>query len=190
MLAATAQDLDHLRHWLPQVISWNLSAQIALPDDLGELGLPAYVEQQFHLHRQLHAGSLVTSVLAFMRGHGPAVAGTIASMRAIQQKRADHLLITRKALNEPGGHCSYCGTFPSETTATSVCSSCGQDINTGYHHVIESCWMAIEQDLPVVAVESDELQYLGGMGCILERDQHPQVMPKPAVATPGLDLVA
>ncbi len=191
MLAANSEDLDQLRNWLPRAIAWHLDAHLTLPHSLGETGLSNYIEQQFRLHQGLAADGLVNRLLNSVRTRGPAVTGSIASLRALQQKRVDRLVVTDEALNEPGGRCAHCGALQLDIGQSDTCAACGHDMSIGFHHVIESCWMAYEQDIPVYQVGSDELQYLGGMGCILEHDDRSQViMPKPAAELRGLDLVA
>ncbi len=191
MLAASSEDLAYLRQWLPRAISWNLDAHITVPHVLGETSLPRYIEQQFRLHQHLAIDGLLHRLLNSVRSRGPAVTGSIASLRALQQQQADRLVVTDAALNEHGGLCANCGAVPLDVGHADSCAACGHDMSIRFHHVIESCWMAYEQGLPVYQVESDELQYLGGMGCILERDEPArQSAPKPVAQPQGFDLVA
>lgn len=191
ILVAKSEDIPTLKAWLPDVIEWNLDSCFTLPKWLGKNGLSSYIGQQYRLQQRMQSSGLANRLLSVIRSRGPATAGTVASLRSIQENRAKRLLITHETLTEPGGYCSSCGAMPLDIGQADTCPGCGQGMSIQFHHVIESCWMAYQQNIPVYPVESSELLYLGGVGCILKQKGISNSQPfTPAGSRHGLELVA
>ena len=132
-------------------------------DDVVAATLSAFVEWEEHESQEV-AARFVQGI----RTQGRAVAGAAACLDALQQRRADMLLLARDLLPEPGWRCTACGVIRIEHHVPAKCPACGKKSVQPVDATVELVRLAGQQDCPIEVVDHfDPLMALGGMGCLL-----------------------
>jgi len=125
-----------------------------------------------------------------IRSGGLGVAGAIASYAALRADAVETLVIDTQH-DFPGiRQCADCGTLQAAGDQASSCSRCGGERLADWAVAIEMVRLASQRGVPVVITQSEDVRYLGGVGCLLREPFEVEVMPYPAVERPALDLVA
>jgi hypothetical protein len=100
--------------------------------------------------------------------HGLAVAGTHATLNALQHRQVDVLVIAQEYVPEPAWKCSACRRLSIEGRRPKVCAHCGYartrevDLKEEFARLAEISSCGIE-----IVHSSETLIRLGGVGCLL-----------------------
>lgn len=191
IIAADPVHVDTIKAWLPKKIAWHFKNNIVLPYNLGQSRFIRYVEEQFALQRQIESQNLATRLINSLRFKGPAIAGHVATLDALKFHQVDHLLVSKEYAHSMSRKCIHCGSFNQGSHSDKHCSHCGKNPVIPWNAVIEASWLASKKNIPISVVESDDLHYAGGIGCLLRHNHKAAVHP---IQHPsqhrGLDLVA
>ncbi len=168
ILAGDPRLTGEIRRALPKSVAAKLvdtipAASRDKQDDVVAATLSAFVEWEEHESQEV-AARFVQGI----RTQGRAVAGAAACLDALQQRRADTLLLARDLLPEPGWRCSACGVIRIEHRVPGKCPACDRKSVQPVDATVELVRLAGQQDCPIEVVDHFEpLMALGGMGCLL-----------------------
>jgi len=184
-------DIDNIKAWLLQKTANELNHHIVLPYNQDQSGLLTFIQHHFKVQQNIQSDNLANRLLSSLRFKGPARVGSVATLEALKNRDVDHLVLARDHLALINYRCEHCDTFINDQPSAENCSHCGTPHITPWNAAIEASWIAYNKNVPVALVESNDLQYIGGVGCLL-RHEH-KVMPYPVqhpTLNKGLDLVA
>ena len=162
VVAADADSLAAVVAWLPRRAVSRLLHRLEVPADLGHAEVVDFVQSSVTAALAETRTQLAARLVRAMRLHGPAVIGQVATLEALRGGFAETLVIAD----------GYDASGVSQWEAK-----------------IELPRLACAQGVDVVVADSDELRYLGGVGCLLRRRDREHAMPLPAHFG-QLDLVA
>lgn len=160
VVAAEADSLPAVTTWLPQRAASRLLHRLVLPEGIGQAEAVDFARRAVTASRAETRSQLATRLVRATRLHGAAVAGQVATLEALREGVADMLVIT-------DGY---------DTSGMSQ-----------WEARIELPRLAIAQGVDVLVADSDELRYLGGVGCLLRQRHEQRAMP---AHFGQLDLVA
>lgn len=153
LLAGDEEALKKVVDWLPQRAVSRLLGTLAVPKSFGQREAVDLVRSQFAAVHAEDAKQLASRLVTAVRTHGQAVAGHLATLEALRQDNVDTLVI----------------------------SDAGKrNIGARWDEKIELSRQAWQQGTRVVLAESEELRYLGGVGCLLRQCDEKRAMPVPA----------
>lgn len=162
LLAGDSIRLEDLGNWLPRRAAARLVATLELPSRIKLREAVALARDAFMAAMRQDGQRLAGSLVKGLRRSGQAVAGEAATLEALRAGRVATLVVAEGGLPADGP-----GWFPQ----------------------LELGRIACRQGVPVVSADSDELRYLGGVGCLLRQRRGAIAMRAPA--RPGrLELVA
>lgn len=162
VVAADTDSLPALKACLPPRAASHLLHSLALPADVGQVEAVDFVRRSVASARTEMRTELAVRLVRLMRLHGPAVTGQVGTLEALRVGNAEALVIA-------DGY---------DTSGMSQ-----------WEAKIELPRLACAQGVDVVVADSDELRYLGGVGCLLRQHQERRAMLRP-VHFGQLDLVA
>ncbi len=114
--------------------------------------------------------ALLESLSREMSASGLAVGGTVASFKALKDRRASALLLSELYAPDPGWVCRACGDVRMASQMPRECASCSGKVLRELNLKEELVRIAVQQNLPIRILEhSDGLKSLGGIGCLLSR---------------------
>lgn len=184
VIAANPDNLEKIKDWLPRKICWNITDTIALPYELGHSGfidyLQDYQQQQMRLKHDYDGSNLLNSI----RSNGAAVAGPVATLNALRERKVERLIISPHHTSSRNMQCLHCEHLNLHAH-NMRCSNCAQSMQEAWNPQIEASWLAFHQQIPVTRVDSEELQFMGGMGCFLKQDRKVEIQPLPAKVQVG-----
>jgi hypothetical protein len=189
VIAGDADALERVARWLPRRLLPRLLNTIPIPPDMGERQAIDRVRGRLQDSQRIDAMGVVARFVRALRVRGQAVAGPMAVREALHGQRAQALVIADGHCAEQGWVCDACGVNSQTTPTPACCPECGRPGPSAWDPVIELTRLAIRQGARVVFADSDELRYLGGIGCLLTQHAEHQVMSEPGTRT-ALDLVA
>jgi hypothetical protein len=188
ILAGDRHQLEAVRDWLPQRATARLVDMVAVPFGLGQSDAIDFVCRRAALKEE-GAGCLTGRWIRAIRQRRDAVAGCLASLQALRQGQAGLLVMTPEYQSPPGWRCEDCGATELALQAPTGCPTCGAANKRTWNVRIELTRLAVQRGVPLHLSDSDELRYLGGVGCLLK--PRPQVQDRrTALPGRGLDLVA
>ena len=154
--------LDHSRSEISKVVA----AAIA-----------SFVEQE-----EAESQAAVARLLQGIHSNGLAVAGSADTLKALEEFRADMVIIAKEYNPDPGWSCTACGALgPDAAVPSNECPQCGAqrlraiDLKEEMARMAEACGCTVE-----VVNSSKILKQLGGIGALLRYTQ---------VSNPRRDLV-
>jgi len=162
LLAGDEATLKKVINWLPQRALSRLLGTVAVPLGLGQREAVELLRGTLSDIHAEESMQLVSRLVTAIRTHGPAVAGHLAAMEALRQGSVDTLVIADAGQPNVGAH---------------------------WDAKIELSRQACRRGTRVVLADSEDLRYLGGVGCLLRQRHETHAMPVPS-RFGHLDLVA
>lgn len=131
--------------------------------DVVEATLSSFVEAE-----EQESRTTVANLIHQLRTGGLAVVGTGPSFRAMQRGRVDVLVLSKEYDPNPGWSCANCGHLDVDSEVPEACPDCEAREFRRFNTKEQMARKAEELDCTVEVVsESDELNHLGGVGCLL-----------------------
>jgi len=97
-----------------------------------------------------------------------AVAGSAATIEALQRDQVDLLVLAEGYRAEPGMHCETCDLIHTKQDKTTTCSNCGSSDLRDLDMREEMVRLAVQYGVTVEVVPNhDVLMRFGGVGCLL-----------------------
>lgn len=150
----------HLRKRLVDIVPASNAAQWP---DVVEATLSAFIEAE-----EQEARTIVGNLIHQLRTGGLAVVGTGRSVCALWRGRADVLVLSKEYDPGSGWSCEQCGHPDVESQLPDACSNCNARAFRRFNIKEQMVRWAEEADCTVEVVNlSDELNLLGGVGCLL-----------------------
>ncbi len=180
ILAGNPWETARLRQALPRRLATKLIDTLPIAgneqiSDVVAATLARFIEAEEQESRAI-AAVLMQEILS----DGLAVAGTKATLEALQAQQVDALVLTKLYTPPPGWRCINCATLTDGQTAPKLCQECG---STAFRQVDlreEMVRLAEQQGASVEVVQqSDELLQLGGVGALLRYRATPIVENEP-----------
>ncbi len=132
-------------------------------DDVVTATLSAFVEWE-----EQESQAIAARFVQGIRTQTRAVAGAVACLEALRQRRADTLLVAQDASSGHGWSCANCHAISIEQNLPAACSECGNSAVRQIDPMAELVRQAGQQECPVeVVAHCDPLMALGGVGCLL-----------------------
>ena len=150
LLAGDEEALKKIVDWLPQRAVSRLLGTLAVPRSFGQREAVDLVRSQFAAMHAEDAKQLASRLVTAVRTQGQAVAGNLATLEALRQGNVDTLVISDAGKPNMGAR---------------------------WDEKIELSRQAWQQGTRVVLAESEELRYLGGVGCLLRQCHEKRAMP-------------
>ena len=190
VLAGDPVALNDLRVWLPRRVTKRLIDVMVVPSGFSQLEAIDFVRARMADLVKIDSAETAAHLVRALRIPGKAVAGHLASLEALRNGKVETLIIANKLSAELGWLCRQCdnGNFLA-TEPNNTCPTCGSHKLAVWDPVVELSRMAYRQGARVVIADSDELRYIGGVGCLLREPGNFNVMPLP-IAYREFDLVA
>jgi hypothetical protein len=190
VVAGDGNCLDDLTAALPARAVGRLSDVMRVPATLDQEAAVRFVQQRLAQRSDLQHQQAATRLLRAIRSGGLGVAGPVASYEALRADAVETLVIDPQH-DFPGvRQCGDCGKLQAAGATASHCSRCDGGRLADWAVAAELVRLALQRDIPVVATQSEDVRYLGGVGCLLREPFEVKVMPQSAVERPVLDLVA
>ena len=124
--------------------------------------------QSFLKHEEVESQPIAEKLITQIHTQGLAVAGTRATMQALQAGQADYLLIGKDYDAGLGWGCGRCGRMETESPQPDACPECRNRHLRQFETRGELVRLAGQLGCGVEIVEhSDALVNLGGVGCLL-----------------------
>jgi hypothetical protein len=182
--------LDDLTAALPARALGRLSDVLRVPATLDQESAVRFVQQRLAQRSDLQHQQAASRLLRAVRTGGLGVAGAIASYEALRADAVETLVIDPQHDFPDLRQCTDCGRLQAAAKTAAHCSQCGGRRASEWAAAVELVRLALQRHIPVVATQSEDVRYLGGVGCLLREPFEVEVMPQPAVERPALDLVA
>jgi hypothetical protein len=193
VIAGDEELLPIVEEWLPKRALARTDDLIPVPEYLDINETVEYVRTDRRDRRRLESGLEVSRLIRSMRGRGGAVTGPRATLEALRAGQVETLLLgySEGSLRDmPAGFlCNACDEPGARDFDADICIECGGEKLSGRDFLAEVAWLVARNGTNIVFSDSDELRYLGGVGCLLNQPVETQVMPRP-IAHRRLDLVA
>ncbi len=189
VLGGEPRRLEEVLAWLPNRATARLAGTVRVPSHLRQREAVDEVVTRLGEERRAASAQLADRLIRSLCSGGPAVAGALAAFDALCSGAADRLVIVDDPEPAVRWVCDTCGHASSTAAATQRCAACGRAGLREWQGTSELVRLATQHGVPVELVDSDELRYVGGVGCLLKTPAETQAMPEPAVAG-QLDLVA
>jgi hypothetical protein len=177
MIAAQSSEIEIIKSWLPKKISWKLNEDIILPYNVNQTGVFAFIQKHLLILQQAETQSYISMLLNSMRVKGPAITGPSASINALDNNQVSQLMIARTYGHQASWKCQHCGQVMSDLSTNDKCSCTESAAIKPWNPIIEASWLAYHNQVPVFQVDSDDLRYLGGIGCLLKQRQEADRLP-------------
>jgi hypothetical protein len=161
-----------------------------VPATLDQEAAVRFVQQRLAQRSDLQQQQAATRLLRAIRSGGLGVAGPVASYEALRADAVETLVIDPQHDFPAVRQCADCGKLQAAGATASHCSRCDGGRLADWAVAAELVRLALQRDIPVVATQSEDVRYLGGVGCLLREPFEVKVMPQSAVERPVLDLVA
>ncbi len=157
---------DHLLKKLVDVIP---AAERDNHDDIVMATLSTFIE-----HEELESQTIAERLIQGLSSQNLAVVGSTDTLNTLRWGEVDTLVMASDYQPSPGWTCSSCHDMGTELPETEVCTSCGKTAVRPLDMREELLRLAGRQNCQVEVVEqSDMLMSLGGVGCLLRREQDP-----------------
>jgi peptide subunit release factor 1 (eRF1) len=168
ILAGHPSITGRVRSELPKHLAARLvdtvSASVALPaDDVVQTTIASFIAAEENESR-----AAVEELVRQLRTGGLAVIGTAATHRALYRGQADVVVIAKEYEPGSGWACDECGHTDVDSSKPGLCPECSAAALRDFDIKGAIVRMAEQQGCTVEVVkESDILQQLGGVGCLL-----------------------
>ena len=168
ILAGHASITSQVRRELPKNLVEKLVDTVSAPgtaslNDVVQATLASFVKAE-----EAESRATLAELLHQLRTGGLAVVGTLASFRAIQRGQTDVLVLAKQYAPGTGWSCKKCGHMVAESAFPVSCPDCGARVFREFDIKEQIVRKAEEFGCLVEVVrQSDELDQLGGIGCLL-----------------------
>ena len=157
VVAGSGDRVDRMTECLPGRVRARGVEKLVLPESLAESDFVERARAHWMATRRVESAQFATRLLRVLRPRGLAVAGPVATEQALRENNADILVISESPSN---------------------LADCRWDAR------IELSRLAWRQGIPIVTSESSELQYAGGMACVLRQRGVVKISPVPVSGLP------
>jgi rubrerythrin len=170
ILAGHPETTQRIRQALPDDLAKKLVNEISTSErdersDVVMATLSSFIE-----HEERESRSVAERLIEGLRSENLAVAGSVASLEALQSSEVDTLVMLSTYQPDPGWACTACRAIGTEVPVETVCPECGRTAVRPLDIKEALLRLAGQLERPVEVVEhSDELMSLGGVGCLLRR---------------------
>jgi len=138
---------------------------------------------RFIEHEEQESQSITERLIAGLRSHNLAIAGSAASLDALRRDNVDTLVMARDYQPDPGWTCKDCGAIGTGTPESTGCPQCGKLSVRPIDTREALLRLAAQSECPVEVVKhSDVLMSLGGVGCLLRTRPGPSIDKRTAIA--------
>lgn len=191
VIAGDGNCLDDLTGALPARALTRLRDVMRLPSHLDTDAAVAFAKRRIGMRLNLQNQRAAARLVRVVEKGGLAVTGAAASFGALRAGAAEMLVIAKTSCTETLLQCSDCTSITTPVPDRGPCTACGADDFHQWDAAIELVRLALRQGVPVVRAESEDIDGLGGFGCLLRQAVDSAVIAEPT-AQPGstLDLVA
>ncbi len=168
ILAGNPDMTARMREALPRHLAEKLvdTVHASARDTL--LDIVAATNSVFAEHEEAESLDRVHQLQREIRTHGLAVAGTAASLRALNGRQADVLIMAKGYRPDPGWACVHCGQIRAAQHKPKLCLACLGFELSEVDLQEEMAQLAEQNGVEVEIVgHSDLLMELGGVGCLL-----------------------
>lgn len=191
LIAAQAANVESIKSWLPKKIAWRLMDTIELPTSLDHSQAKHYIRMTIQQLKSTQSRTVISRLINSLVQKEYARLGVASSIAALNNSDVECLVIAENYHQPNFWRCDHCATFYHSHNPSGVCSTCGHKNLVFANHVTEASWLAFRRHIPVILVDSDELRYMGGIGCLLSQKQEGGFASIPAQHQPGhLERVA
>lgn len=165
VVAGDADQLETAVGWLPQRLRSRLLGTVPLAGRLDQRRAIAQVLDHVESLQRDEGRVVAARLVRTVQAGGRAVAGQAATREVLLGGGAETLIVAADGMAGTDGRCDR----PQAS--------------------LELAHLALQRGVAVTVVDSDELRYIGGVGCLLAQHAEQWVMPRPP-ARATLDLVA
>jgi protein required for attachment to host cells len=168
VLAGNPRVIATIRKALPKHLSAKLidTVPAAASDQLSDV--VASTLQSFLEHEEMDSQAIAEKLVSQIHTQGLAVAGTLNTLRALQNGQADVLVIARDYAPGVAWECRKCHKVNLTPPAAGVCTACHLGFPREFDIREEMVRLAGRDNCGIEVVEhSDVLMNLGGVGCLL-----------------------
>ncbi len=168
ILAGNARMIAAVRKELPKRLAAMLvdAVPAAATDPVSDIVASTLLS--FLEHEEMESQAVAETLIAQIRTHGLAVAGSRPTLEAIRVGQADVLVLAADYDPGQGWECRNCARLELELPPPRNCPSCGAPGIREFDIRGEMVRLAGRQDVPCEVVEhNDALMSLGGAGCLL-----------------------
>jgi hypothetical protein len=169
IIAGDRMMLDAVRAWLPQRAAARVADVIAVPFGFSQSDALDFIRRRAASLTSILPGDASHQWLRAMRGGGGAVAGHGATLQSLRAGSAQWLLMTPDYRPPRGWMCERCQLMAAGTDEPSTCTACDGGLQRAWDARIELTRLAVQQGVPVLLTDCDELRYLGGVGCVMAK---------------------
>jgi hypothetical protein len=191
VIAGDGHCLDELTGAMPARALTRLRDVMRLPSHLDTDAAVAFAKRRIDMRLNLQNERAAARLMRVVEKGGLAVTGAAASHSALRAGAAEMLIIAKPHCAETLLQCSDCGAISTSTHVHGTCAACGGKAFQEWDAAVELVRLALQQGVPVVRTDSEDIEVLGGFGCLLRQPVESEVIAEPT-AQPGttLDLVA
>ena len=160
--------MKQVRDQLPKHLIAKLSKMLSAPSGKPTLGVVAETISSFVETEQKESHAVGAELADQLCAGGLAVAGSAATIEALQRGQVDLLMLAEGYRAEPGLHCETCGLIHAKQDKTTTCSNCGFSDLRDLDMREEMVRLAVQYGVTVEVVpDHDVLMRFGGVGCLL-----------------------
>jgi hypothetical protein len=189
VVAGDASCLDALTAALPARAVSRLRDVMRVPSHLDAQAALAFVRQRVARRLDLRGERVVARLQRRMEANDLAVTGAQGCYDALGAAVAETLVIDADHAFPAMSRCLACGQVQAHG-AGSGCGHCESPRPHEWRPVIELVRLAVQQGVPVVFSDSEHLQALGGVGCLLREPVANGLIAAPRARNARLELVA
>jgi hypothetical protein len=167
LIAAQAGNIETLKAWLPKKIGWQLMDTIMLPQAINHSQAKQFIDTRINQLKSTQKHSVISRLVNSLQHKERACLGIASSIDALNNNYEVERLVVAENYQQPNfWKCAHCATFYHTRHPSGACLNCHHTNLVPANHVTEASWLAFRRHIPVTLVESDELSYMGGMGCL------------------------
>ena len=168
ILAGDPKIMKQVRDQLPKHLIAKLSKMLSAPSGKPTLGVVAESISSFVEIEQMKLPVVAVDLADQLCTGGLAVAGSAATIEALQRGQVDKLVLAEGYRAEPGLRCETCGLIHAKQDKTTTCSNCGFSDLRDLDMREEMVRLAVQYGVTVEVVpDHDVLMRFGGVGWLL-----------------------
>ena len=168
ILAGDPKIMKQVRDQLPKHLIAKLSKMLSAPSGKPTLGVVAESISSFVETEQKKSHAVGAELADQLCTGGLAVAGSAATIEALQRGQVDMLVLAEGYRAEPGLRCETCSLIHAKQDKTTTCSNCGSSDLRDLDMREEMVRLAVQYGATVEVVpDHDVLMRFGGVGCLL-----------------------
>jgi hypothetical protein len=167
-LAGDEGRMSEFRDCLPGRLGKSLLGSLPLPPHKAPEDLVQAIAAADRKRQWERSAPELARLVRALRVGGAAAGGGPAVREGLRSGRAGLLLMERGYRSPPLPLCRSCGAPVLSAAGRNDCACCGSPTPQPLDLRVELLRTAVQQSVPVQLVESPELAYLGGVGCLFE----------------------